>query len=414
MNDTRVVSQMGRPHTTRKPTKTEVSKVTAMKRRWQFLMLLDPSGRRSGRFNNTAAAEKIAGWLLAAYDIVRVSQTRDSPCTTAKLQALKRTENQDIGFRKWLLQFTSMTTRTEMEIADCDTRAPICDQLEDERLNVLQIMAVKQLHPTYERIRDPEPMRRRLGPEGAVRAAILYGQCRGKGVINLLTRTRNTLVTAKQKEAFRNGFRCASMIGDKTTELSTLGKTNYAAGSRLLEPFAASKHKAIVKKLAVRKGAANRERHTVVNDLQAVPGYGIFVAKNIAACLHECGLVNFVSSTHHENPALGTNPVKLCRVVRDAKIGKTAAASSQDIETANNIFEHARDALKQFDLGKHNEPLASTDCLALNSCKAFSVLDDFVSCRVQKPRLWRKGRRMVRKRPAFSADKARKRLRTSS
>ena len=143
MNDTRVVSQMGRPHTIRKPTKTEVSKVTAMKHRWQLLLLLDPSGRRSGRFNNTAAAEKIAGWLLAAYDIVRVSQTRDSPCTTAKLQALKRTENQDIGFRQWLLQFTSMTTRKKVEIAECDTRAPICDELEDERLNVLQIMAVK-------------------------------------------------------------------------------------------------------------------------------------------------------------------------------------------------------------------------------------------------------------------------------
>ena len=57
-SDARVVSQMGRPHTTRKPTKTEVSKVTAMKHRWQLLMLLDPSGRRSGRFNNTAAAEK--------------------------------------------------------------------------------------------------------------------------------------------------------------------------------------------------------------------------------------------------------------------------------------------------------------------------------------------------------------------
>ena len=43
---------------------------------------------------------------------------------------------------RWYLK-ASMTTRTKVEIADCDTRAPICDELEDERLNVLQIMAVK-------------------------------------------------------------------------------------------------------------------------------------------------------------------------------------------------------------------------------------------------------------------------------
>lgn len=116
---------------------------------------------------------------------------------------------------------------------------------------------------------------------------------------------------------------------------------------------------------------------------------GPFVAKNIAAALEVLSLVTYSDDAHHLHPALGTNPLDFVRCVRD-KGGSGGKASQVDTKTANEIFTHARAALDELSLDADLlAKLKHTDNMAMNVCKCYAVLKDFLSAEIVKPRLRR-------------------------
>ena len=119
-----------------------------------------------------------------------------------------------------------------MDIRQSDRRprAQICNKLHGQRLTMSEIMAVKQLHPTFDEVMNCQAIVSKLGALEAFRAGVVFGQWRSDNVINFLKTSKNKLDTAAEKETLRLGFRIDTMLGDKTVEISALTKTWNMAG----------------------------------------------------------------------------------------------------------------------------------------------------------------------------------------
>jgi hypothetical protein len=234
-------------------------------------------------------------------------------------------------------------------------------------------MALMQQHDVVEEPFHQSQLndwRRQLGRRGFLVAAFVHGLCRTKTVIDMMASLKLKFTSksyGNDAYAFQKAFRVDEHIGDRTVELSGLSKSNFAAGSRVLEKVHALLQ---VLDTDVAYGLPYRDLRAKAVTVDDV---GVFSAKNVAASCARfnitCDDVNLSNTddTHDQEDwkFFGSNP-------RDMFCEFVGGCRKSDIE---QYFVECKCILNGFqDIPK---TWLTAHTLLLNSCKAMQTQKNF-------------------------------------